>query len=199
MELMKTVIEINRMIADAEEELAQLEARRSTILETIKKLSEEKDLVNRSYSLTSKINENAPVTNQSPEADKISLFRKIFKVREDVYSRRFESHKTGKAGYQPACRNEWIRGVCNKPRIRCSKCDNRELLPLTDEVIRCHLLGSDPKKKAEKDFTIGIYPLSSDETCWFIIVDFDKTTWMEDAKAFLGTCKSYGIPASLER
>jgi hypothetical protein len=80
MELMKTVIEINRMIAEAEEELAQLEARRSTILETIKKLSEEKDLVNRSYSLTSKINENAPVTNQSPEADKISLFRKIFKV-----------------------------------------------------------------------------------------------------------------------
>jgi len=55
MELMKTVIEINRMIAEAEEELAQLEARRSTILETIKKLSEEKDLVNRSYSLTSKL------------------------------------------------------------------------------------------------------------------------------------------------
>lgn len=199
MELMNTVIEINRMIAEAEEELAQLEARRSTILETIKKLSEEKELVNRSYSLTSKINGNAPVTNQSPEADKISLFRKIFKGREDVYPRRFESRKTGKAGYQPACRNEWIRGVCNKPRIRCSKCDNRELLPLTDEVIRCHLLGSDSKKKAEKDFTIGIYPLSPDETCWFIAVDFDKTTWMEDAKAFLGTCKSYGIPASLER
>ena len=38
-----------------------------------------------------------------------------------------------------------------------------------------------------------------DETCWFIAVDFDKETWMEDAKAYLEACRSFGVPASLER
>ena len=44
----------------------------------------------------------------SPQA-KIALFRPLFRGREDVHPRRFESRKTGKAGYAPACANEWIR------------------------------------------------------------------------------------------
>ncbi len=38
-----------------------------------------------------------------------------------------------------------------------------------------------------------------DETCWFIAADFDKATWMEDASAFLETCRSHDVPAILER
>ena len=52
-----------------------------------------------------------------PEA-KIALFRALFRGREDVYPRRFESRKTGKTGYQPVCANEWVQGVCEKPRIK---------------------------------------------------------------------------------
>ncbi len=47
---------------------------------------------------------------------KIALFRSLFRGRDDVYPRRFESRKTGKSGYAPACSNEWVRGVCEKPR-----------------------------------------------------------------------------------
>lgn len=54
---------------------------------------------------------------------------------------RWESVKTGKSGYQPACRHEWVRGLCNKPRIKCADCPHRELLPLTDETIASHLNG----------------------------------------------------------
>jgi superfamily II DNA or RNA helicase len=57
----------------------------------------------------------------------------------------------------------------------------------------------DPTNKYKADFTLGVYPLLIDETCWFIAVDFDKTTWMEDTEAFLGTCQPYNIPTSLER
>jgi hypothetical protein len=53
----------------------------------------------------------------APEA-KIALFRSLFRGREDVYPRRFESRKTGRTGYQPACANEWVRGLCDKPRIK---------------------------------------------------------------------------------
>ena len=47
----------------------------------------------------------------SPEA-KIALFRSLFRGRDDVYPRRFESRTSGKSGYAPACGNEWVRGVC---------------------------------------------------------------------------------------
>ena len=60
-------------------------------------------------------------------------------------------------------------------------------------------MGKDPQEYTAKDYTIGIYPLLADETCWFLTVDFDKTTWAEDASAFLETCASYQVPAILER
>src|SRR5438034_10700261 len=56
----------------------------------------------------------APVTQASPPAAKIALFRSFFRGREDVYPRRFESRKSGKGGYAPACANETVRGVCEE-------------------------------------------------------------------------------------
>ena len=44
------------------------------------------------------------VDKHSPPATKIALFRSLFRGREDVYPRRFESRKTGKAGYAPRAR-----------------------------------------------------------------------------------------------
>lgn len=91
---------------------------------------------------------NAPLlTQHSPVAAKISLFRSLFRGREDVYPRRFERRKTGRSGYAPACANEWVRGICEKPRIKCAVCPHRRFLPVTDEVIRWHLSGRDASKQ----------------------------------------------------
>ncbi|HEV7398112.1 MAG TPA: hypothetical protein VGN86_16490, partial [Pyrinomonadaceae bacterium] len=57
-------------------------------------------------------------------------------------------------------------------------------------MIRDHLLGKQ---------TIGVYPLLTDDTCWFVAVDFDKKSWEADACAFLKMCHETGVPASLER
>ena len=121
----------------------------------------------------------------SPSQAKIALFRSLFRGREDVYPRRFESRKTGKAGYAPACANEWVRGICEKPRIKCAECPNRRFLPVTDDVIRWHLCGYDADGQP---FVAGVYPLLQDETCFFLAVDFDKAGWREDATAFLEAC-----------
>jgi len=136
------------------------------------------------------------VHQQSPPQAKIALFRSLFRGREDVYPRRFESRKTGKSGYAPACANEWVRGICEKPRIKCAECPNRRFLPVTDEVIRWHLSGQDDQGQA---FVAGVYPMLLDETCFFLSVDFDKTGWREDATAFLETCRRMDLPAALER
>jgi len=137
------------------------------------------------------------VVNQSasPEA-KIALFRSLFRGREDIYARRFESRKTGRTGYAPACANEWVRGVCEKPRITCAECPHRRFLPITDDVIRWHLSGRD---EAGQPFVAGVYPLLQDETCFFVAVDFDKSGWREDAAAFLDACRRLSLPAALER
>jgi superfamily II DNA or RNA helicase len=78
-------------------------------------------------------------------------------------------------------------------------CLNREFIPLTDEVVRSHLLGADPHDKLKKDFTIGVYPMLPDETTWFLAADFDNDEWMGDASAFLETCRSFNVPTALER
>ncbi|CAB3781862.1 TOTE conflict system archaeo-eukaryotic primase domain-containing protein [Pararobbsia alpina] len=120
--------------------------------------------------------------------EKIALFRRLFQGRTDVYPIRWES-KVGKSGYSPACANEWRAGVCEKPRIKCSDCGNRLLIPLSDHVIYDHLAGR---------HTVGVYPLMADDTCHFLAVDFDDADWREDARAFLSSCQELDVPAALE-
>ena len=139
---------------------------------------------------------SGPVDRTSPSQAKIALFRSLFRGRDDIYPRRFESRKTGKSGYAPACANEWVRGICEKPRIKCAECLNRRFLPVTDDVIRWHLSGHDPDGQP---FVAGVYPLLRDETCFFLAVDFDKAGWQEDAAAFLETCRRLNLPTALER
>ncbi len=121
--------------------------------------------------------------------EKVALFRRLFRGRTDVYPIRWESKTTGKSGYAPACANEWRAGVCEKPRIKCADCGNRLLIPLSDAVMYKHLAG---------DHTIGIYPLLSDDSCYFLAADFDEAGWRKDAKAFIQSCREFGIPAALE-
>ena len=142
------------------------------------------------------------ITKYSSSEAKIALFRSLFKGREDIYAKRFESKKTGKSGYQPACHNEWVRGICEKPKISCGSCAKRSFEPITDDIIKNHLEGYVPAKNEygqSSPFVMGIYPLLLHETCNFLAIDFDKKTWREDALTYLATCKTEGIPAALER
>jgi hypothetical protein len=136
------------------------------------------------------------VDQTSSPQEKITLFRSLFRGRDDVYPRRFESRKTGRSGYAPACANEWVRGVCEKPRIKCAECPSRRFLPVTDDVIRWHLSGCDAEGQP---FVAGVYPLLQDETCFFLAVDFDKAGWRDDAAAFLDACRHLNLSAALER
>src|SRR5882724_4467187 len=136
------------------------------------------------------------IDRTSSSQAKIALFRSLFRGRDDVYPRRVESRKTGRSGYAPACANEWVRGICEKPRIKCAECPHRRFLPVTDEVIHWHLSGYDLDGES---FVAGVYPLLRDETCFFLAVDFDKSGWRDDAVAFLEACSRLRLPASLER
>jgi superfamily II DNA or RNA helicase len=136
------------------------------------------------------------VHHLSPPDAKIALFRSLFRGRDDVYPRRFENRRTGKAGYAPACGNEWVRDLCEKPRIKCAACSHQRFLPVSDDVIRWHLSGQDD---AGREFVLGVYPMLLDETCFFLAIDLDKADWREDAQDVLETCRRMNLPAALER
>jgi len=65
---------------------------------------------------------------QTP-TEKVKLFLKLFRGREDVYPTRFVSKKTGKPGYAPACANKFVRGLCELPKVKCGECSNQAFHP----------------------------------------------------------------------
>jgi len=88
------------------------------------------------------------VDNQSDTFSKIRLFMSLFKGREDVYAKRWENKNKGTSGYSPVCLNEWQSGICAKPKISCSKCENKDYAALDENVIENHLRGN---------IVVGIY------------------------------------------
>lgn len=173
--------------------LAELDKERYNVLAELKSFNAELlKLTNHTPDITGSAT-NSPHKNiskiSSPE-EKIALFRGLFRGRVDVYPRLWISRKTGKKGFSPVCNNEWLDGVCEKPGVKCSECSQRSFAPVTDTVIREHLEGK---------HIIGVYPLLTDETCWFLAIDFDKESWSNDVNAFMETCRNLKILASLER
>ena len=183
---MKDLDKINQLLEELEEELVQLNARRVELLNKIKELQLEKGLYIQKKEEPPQADSLPFVSGQSSQEMKIALFRSLFRGRENVFAQRFENSKTGKKGYWPVRRQDWAA-------------KGNAFLPLTDEVVKNHLTGVDPYDQNRRDFTIGIYPMLLDETCYFLAADFDKVTWQVDASAYLETCKLFNVPAVLER
>ncbi len=122
--------------------------------------------------------------------EKVALFRSLFRGRTDVFPRRWENAKTGRKGYAPACSNEWVRRVCEKPRVKCGECPHQAFIPIGDREILDHLQGR---------HVMGVYALLEDETCHFLAADFDKEAWRDDVAALRETCRAFDVPVAIER
>lgn len=131
--------------------------------------------------------------------ERVALFRSLFRGREDVFARRWYNKTNGNCGYQPVCLNEWRRGVCDKRKFRCAECPNRHFAPLGYEDIYRHLEGKD---ELARD-VVGLYALTLDNACAFLCTDFDDKScehgYKSDVQAFVGVCRDWGIPCSIER
>src|SRR5258708_6089659 len=137
-----------------------------------------------------------PIDRNSTIKQKIALFRRLFRGRPDVFPIRWENRTTGRSGYAPACANEWRRGICEKPKVKCSACPNQAFLAVDDVSIERHLRGTDANGAPS---VMGVYPMLADNTCSFLAADFDEGEWRRDAFAFKDACVRHGIPAAIER
>jgi len=117
--------------------------------------------------------------SSSPE-EKVAFYRSLFFGRQDVYAVRWDNNRSGKSGWSPAVRGGWANA--RRP--------DRELLPLTEEVVTRHLAG---------EIHAGLYPLLRDDRCGLLACDFDGPGWVLDALAFHDAARATGIPVALER
>ena len=141
-------------------------------------------------------------------------FYSFFKGRKDVYSKRAgkPNPKTGKTGYYTQCWNYWKPGICpkyEKKKIKCADCPEQHYKELTGKVIMQHLTGA----REDCSDVIGVYPMLPDETCNFLVFDFDNhddTTngddyantdelWREEVNALREICRIYGVDILTER
>jgi superfamily II DNA or RNA helicase len=188
---MRTRDAIAQELATEQAKLTELERGLSTTRARIEVLRAE--LQTASVSRPTALPLPAPVARKAPAAaaDKVKLFRSLFRGRTDVFPIRFVSKKTGNPGYAPACSNKWEPGLCHlKSGGKCSDCPNQAFVPVEDRVVIDHLRGR---------HVIGCYPMLEDETTWFLAVDFDKGSWKEDVASFAETSRAHAIPVAIER
>src|SRR5437868_6304741 len=55
-------------------------------------------------------------------AQKVALFRQLFRGRDDVIPKLWINAKKGSKGYSPWCSNDFAPGICEKPRVKCGEC-----------------------------------------------------------------------------
>ncbi len=141
--------------------------------------------------LKKQLQQPSPNTSDSPlysPEQKIAIFRGLFRGRTDIFANRWQN-KQGRSGYSVACNNEWVQGICHKPRVKCQDCNHRQFTELNDQIIYRHLAGQQ---------VVGLYPLMHDNTCYFLAADFDKGQWQEEVKAMSKACHNFEIPHAIE-
>lgn len=143
--------------------------------------------------------------------DDANMFFSMFWGRTDVYSKRTVKKTTGEVNYYTQCENFWKNGCprISGGKIKCLDCNKRSYRKLEKQQIIAHLKG------LAEDGTdvIGIYPLLEDDTCRFIVFDFDNhekdaekndfanidDSWKEEVDALREICLINGIDPLVER
>lgn len=150
------------------------------------------------------------IPREITEAD-ANVFFSMFWGRTDVYSKRTIKKSTGEVNYYTQCYNFWKNGCprITGSKIKCQDCQKRAYKELKKEQIINHLRG----KAEDGTDVIGVYPLLTDDTCRFIVFDFDNhgkgaekndfanpdDTWKDEVDSLRRICEINGIDALVER
>jgi len=188
--------QMNARIAELVSRLTALERERAEIVAEIDTLQSARSGKTAAIKVVPSTKAGDPIDRNSAIEKKIALFRRLFRGRSDLFPIRWENRTTGRSGYAPACANEWRRGICEKPRVKCSTCPNQAFRAVDETSIERHLRGVDANGAP---FVMGVYPMLADNTCSFLAADFDEGEWRRDVSAFRETCRRHKIPVAIER
>ena len=156
-------------------------------------------------------NQGARIQHVEITDELANRFFSRFWGRQDVYGKRYVKKGTGEAGYYPQCNHFWSEKCPRKmgKKIKCRDCSSQSWKKLDIAVLKKHLEG----KAADASDVIGIYPLLPDDTCRFLVFDFDNhekdadkeetrdvdEKWKEEVETLREICRQNGIDALTER
>lgn len=143
--------------------------------------------------------------------DDANRFFGMFWGRTDVYSKRVVKKSTGEANYYTQCNNFW-KEMCPKRigcKVKCKDCKYQDYKKLGIQQIVDHLKGLSENGSD----VIGVYPMFEDNTCRFIVFDFDNHDgnmsgfdfekdsgdWREEVDSLRRICVLNGISPLVER
>ncbi|MDR1700238.1 MAG: DNA primase, partial [Lachnoclostridium sp.] len=207
-------------MSDQSNRISVLEAENAALIcenRYLKSLLEEAGIdfsgLNKGHKEEVKNHQQECIVNDDISVEQIDLFITLFHGRTDVYARRFIS-KAGNVGYAPACNHFWKFDLCPKregKKTKCFDCPKKDWIKLNRKLLWEHLAGN----KEDGTDVIGVYPMFPDETCYFLVFDFDNhdkakvtneneganadTDWIEDVNAMREICRNNGVDALVER
>lgn len=157
------------------------------------------------------LDQGARIIHRDITSDDANKFFSMFWGRTDVYSKRTVKKSTGEVNYYTQCYNFWRNGCprMKGSKIRCQDCDKQAYKKLEKQQIMEHLKGT----AEDATDVIGIYPLLEDDTCRFIVFDFDNhkkdaekydfantdDIWKEEVDALRKICVLNGVEPLVER
>lgn len=114
-----------------------------------------------------------------------NLFFSMFWGRTDVYAKRTLKKSTGEIHYYTQCYNFYKTGCprMSGSKIRCQDCKRQAYKKLEKQQIMAHLKGV----SEDAADVIGIYPLLEDDTCRFLVFDFDNHDKNAEKRDFANT------------
>lgn len=129
----------------------------------------------------------------------------LFHGRRDVYATRRWNKEKEKVSYFPRCINAWSQvcplklqkdsGIRGK-KADCSSCNYKHYEELNPNLIIIRQLRN-PDEHGNN--SIGIYPMLNDNVCRFVAMDFDESTWKEDAITVADEARKSGFQIAIER
>ena len=157
------------------------------------------------------IDQGARIIPRTITENDANLFFKMFWGRTDVYSKRQVKKSTGEVNYYTQCYKFWKNGCHKKLKdgVLCKDCEIQAYIPLDKTKIIEHLKG----ESTDGSDVIGVYPMLEDETCRFIVFDFDNhekgaastdyanvdNDWKEEVDTLRQICITNGIEPLVER
>lgn len=116
--------------------------------------------------------------NELSTQDKLAIYRSLFRGREDVYAKSFVTPDGG-IQYYPSYTYGWKE----------LPPDKRQTEAFTDTVLKAHLRG---------EVSLGLFPLTLEETSYFLVMDFDESDWQVATLAVKDLADKQGFAGHIE-
>lgn len=165
--------------------------------ETFVVLREEKQIfIAKALEFTAHLAPNEGIIKRTA-SEKINLYRSYFRGNDKMLATSFIDKDDGKRKYYTWChqRKKFPCPKVSQRNFKCSACKFQNFQPVTNQTIADHLRGYTSNGK---EAFYGIYPITPENTVYFLCIDFDKKEWRQEIIPLVEAAENLGLKPLIE-